>query len=159
MQYRLFYLLFTATALAAYSLFPVYSVYAHAQLVAAEPANGTTLSQSPTELHLTFNENLGVESEVAIIGSGFARVPGVAVREIAFNEIFVDVPMLDAGVYTVQYDVVSADGHPISGSYEFAVQPPTSTPLLSGATFGAFLGLACVAFLIIRRQRAARSLF
>ncbi len=127
---------------------------AHAQLVAAEPSNGTTLAASPAEIHLTFNENLGADSRVTILGDNFARVAGVAVREIIFNEIFVSIPELEAGVYTVQYDVVSADNHPISGSYEFAVQPPRAlSSLWTGAVFGALLALVGVAILIVRRRR------
>lgn len=131
-------------------------VQAHAQLVLAEPANGTTLTESPAEIHLTFNENLGEDSDVTIIGDRFERVSGVVVREIVLNEIFVYVPPLEAGVYTVQYDVISADGHPISGSYEFAVRPPNTTSLMIGTLFGLLFALAIVAFLILRRLRMAQ---
>lgn len=137
-------------------LFTIQPAHAHAQLVAAEPANGTTLTESPAEIHLTFNENLGADSEVAIIGRNFERVLGVEIREIVFNEVFVDVPELAAGVYTVQYDVVSADNHPISGSYEFAVEPPPDRPsLLTGAIFGSVITLIGVVMLVVWRQRVA----
>ncbi len=148
-----FCLLFTA----AYFLFSSspQQVMAHAQLVAAVPANGTTLTAPPTELHLTFNENLGADSQVTLIGANFERVAGVEVREIVFNEVFVDLPELAEGVYTVQYDVVSADAHPISGSYEFAIQSSSAPSLLSGTIFGVVIALVIIAILIVRRQRSS----
>jgi methionine-rich copper-binding protein CopC len=133
-------------------LFYVGSAGAHAELVAAEPATGVTLTESPAEIHLTFSENLGADSQVVLIGDNFARIAGVVVREIVFNEVFVTVPPLEAGVYTVQYDVVSADNHPISGSYEFAVQPPSERGrLLSGTIFGMIIAFGMIAWQIYRR--------
>ncbi|NJP35771.1 copper resistance CopC family protein [Micromonospora thermarum] len=37
------------------------------------------------------------------------------------------VPALANGTYTVAYRVVSADGHPVQGSYRFTVADPTAT--------------------------------
>ena len=147
-----------ALLLTAYALLLAAPALAHARLVAASPGNGVTLDEPPILLRLAFNENIGEGSEVALIGRSFDRISGVGIREIVGNEVFVDVPTLAPGVYTVQYDVVSADDHTISGSYEFGVaEPPQPGALLSGAVSGVGLALLLVAALIYRRWRRSVS--
>jgi len=128
------------------------AVGAHAGLTSAEPAPGSTLSQSPSEIRLAFSEPVGALSTVDLYRDGFQRVDGITGQMDATerNVLIAPLPALDDGVYTVQYVAVSADGHEITGSYTFEL---ASNPLPSwllwlavGAVVSAGLGL-------LRRRR------
>lgn len=95
---------------------------AHAQLVSVTPAAGSTLASAPDEVRLTFDGppydyGLGV----VVLGptgnhleTGHVSVVGDEVVQSLRAESA-------SGTYQVQWRVVSADGHPASGTYTFAV--------------------------------------
>ncbi|WP_370619813.1 copper resistance CopC family protein [Mumia qirimensis] len=93
----------------------------HAVLVSTSPADGSTVATLPAEVVMTFNENVTTPAYVVVeapdgtkVTSGEARTDGTAVRA----------PLDDAGIageYRASYRVVSADGHPITGSVYFTV--------------------------------------
>ncbi len=99
------------------------SVAGHGDLVAAEPAPGAQLAESPAEIRLTFNEPVGSASRITLMGENFEPVEGLVPQ---FNpaepgQLYTPLPTLTPGVYTVQWVSASADGHEISGSYSFSV--------------------------------------
>ncbi|MFZ0547478.1 MAG: copper resistance CopC family protein [Candidatus Promineifilaceae bacterium] len=104
-------------------LWPAKRLLAHAQLLAAVPAPGSTLTEQPEEIRLTFNEAIGPGSSVTLYAEGFQEVAGVtsAVDPDAGEQLVAAVPRLDAGTYSVQWVALSKDGHPAGGSYSFAV--------------------------------------
>lgn len=93
----------------------------HAALVSSSPEDGSTVATLPAEIVLTFNERVTTPAFVVVeapdgtaVTAGEARTDGVAVRaRLDDAEI--------AGEYRASYRVVSADGHPISGSVFFTV--------------------------------------
>jgi copper transport protein len=95
---------------------------AHASLVASTPADGARLDRAPQQVTLQFSEHVS-------IGPGYARVVGsdgspVDTGTPAVTGDVLTLPLrgtLPAGGYVVTYRVVSADSHPISGAYSFAV--------------------------------------
>lgn len=98
-------------------------VSAHSELVAAEPAPGAQLAQSPAEIRLTFSEPVAASSQIVVMGENFQQVEGLVPQ---FNpaepgQLYTPLPTLTPGVYTVQWVSASADGHEISGSYSFSV--------------------------------------
>ena len=96
---------------------------AHAVLTSAEPAAGSTLDTTPAQIVLTFSEPVGAESTIQVIGENFRPIPNIPTAERpAPNVLTVALPELEAGVYTVEYDTLSVDGHTIRGAYEFAVE-------------------------------------
>ena len=105
-------------------------VYAHAELVGAEPAPGTVVADSPQEIRLTFSEPVAAGSRVALFTPDFQGIAGVEsrVEAQAPEQVVAAVPDLEPGVYTVQWTAVSADGHEISGSYAFSVGVPFVEP-------------------------------
>ncbi len=113
-------LLFTCLALALVAVGPA---AAHAELVSASPAPGAQLAQSPAEIRLTFNEPVATTSAIVLLAEGFQPVEGLVGQFSADRpqEIFVPLPELAAGVYTVQWTAASGDGHEISGTYSFSV--------------------------------------
>ena len=88
----------------------------HAVLVSSTPEDGSTVATMPGEIVLTFNERVTTPAYVVAeapdgteVASGEARTDGTRVRATTR-------PADIAGEYRISYRVVSADGHPISGS-------------------------------------------
>ncbi len=101
---------------------------AHSELVAAEPAPGAQLAQSPAEIRLTFSEPVAASSQIVVMGENFQQVEGLVPQ---FNPeqpqvVYTPLPPLAEGVYTVQWVAASNDGHEISGSYSFSVTSAAS---------------------------------
>jgi copper transport protein len=100
---------------------------AHALLIHADPAPNATLSQSPSQLVLTFTEP--IEPSLSLIDMVDTRgrpVPDVATsRPVPGNPAQLRAAIttpLPKGVYTVNWRTVSAvDGHEASDSYAFGV--------------------------------------
>jgi methionine-rich copper-binding protein CopC len=100
---------------------------AHAHLVSAMPAISGIVAVSPTELELKFSEALNLKfSGVNVVGPDKATI-GTGVASLAEgNKSILVVPLsatLAAGTYTVDWHVLSKDGHKIRGSYTFTVKP------------------------------------
>ena len=112
----------------AVGLFLPMSATAHARLISAEPDIGSTLDFTPTELRLTFDQPIAVQSSVRLLTTEFQILQLDHERDRSqANVLMAPLPELSSGVYTVEYDVLSADGDLVQGSYEFAVV--LSTPL------------------------------
>ena len=96
---------------------------AHSDLVAAEPAPGTQLGESPAEIRLTFSEPVAATSQIVVMGENFEQVSGLVPQFSPERpqEVYTPLPVLEPGVYTVQWVASSSDGHEISGSYSFSV--------------------------------------
>ncbi len=109
---------------------------AHAKLVSMSPANGATVALPPTQVVLTFSEDLLATSvrievhdaEGVPVGDGKPVVSGASAT----------LPLvagLSAGGYSVAYRVVSEDGHPVSGTSTFtAAKAATTTATRTSTT-------------------------
>lgn len=104
---------------------------AHDTLAASDPAADSSVETLPSELTLTFSAELidagenGTVVEV-LSPSGTDVTSGPA----AVDGAIVTVPLAEgaeAGAYTVNWRVVSSDGHPTDGTFAFTVTTP-STP-------------------------------
>ena len=107
---------------------------AHTALTSATPADGARLTEVPTEVTLTFSEEVREPAFVVVTapdGSTHeAGRPGIDGPTVSQE---VDRDSLDAtrtaGTWTVAYRVVSADGHPVQGVTSFEVSgSPSATP-------------------------------
>ncbi|MGY2004310.1 copper resistance CopC/CopD family protein [Blastococcus sp. SYSU DS1024] len=95
---------------------------AHATLVSTTPGEGARLDAAPDEVTLRFSEGVS-------LGAGYARVLGADQQRVDAGNASVDgdvvtIPLrgdLPDGGYLVTYRVVSADSHPVSGAFSFAV--------------------------------------
>ncbi|TVY05527.1 hypothetical protein FPZ49_29850 [Paenibacillus cremeus] len=96
---------------------------AHASLVDASPAVNAELQQAPGQIALTFNERL--EDGLYYIRIFDTNKKRLTDRAAVLNEthtvLSLELPKLGQGNYIVTYHVISADGHPIDGTYLFAV--------------------------------------
>jgi copper transport protein len=94
---------------------------AHAALVETEPAADLVLDQAPAAIAISFNEAVRPIFLRLIDGQGRVLADGSAVR-VAGNRIELPVDgTLPAGGYIVTWRVISADAHPMGGSFRFAV--------------------------------------
>lgn len=98
---------------------------AHAILVRSEPAEGSAVPEPPEIIELWFNEGVGRDYvALAVIDGRGARVDDANARLGFFDQSYlrVTLPPVIPGTYTVRYRVQSADGHIVSGKFNFAVQ-------------------------------------
>ncbi len=96
---------------------------AHTNLIDSVPAPGEVLDQSPSEVRLTFNESISLESSFEIFGENFKRVEGISpeINLVTPSEMIACIPPLQPGTYTLQWTAISADGHSATGSFSFAI--------------------------------------
>ncbi len=116
---------------------------AHSVLIETDPTTGS-VAATPDAVRLTFNERPQARfSVVQVVGPDGAR------RDAGNLSVLNDVvsePLQGtrpAGVYTVNWRVVSADGHPVSGQWRFtaasaapalaAVSGPSQAPESGGS--------------------------
>lgn len=111
------------------SLFIVAPASAHTSLVSSIPSSGAVLNEVPAEVRIKFNEDLLLVDDknpnrIEVINGVGQVVSGMSVVE--GPEIFtaLDLSFEPSGEYLVKYRVVSADGHPIEGEYQFTVAAP-----------------------------------
>jgi methionine-rich copper-binding protein CopC len=99
---------------------------AHAHLTTSVPADKATVASAPTEIDLRFSEELELKfSGITIVGPDKAAV-NVGNARLADEGKTLVVPVtgkLDAGRYTVEWHVLSEDGHKTRGTYDFIVKP------------------------------------
>lgn len=97
---------------------------AHASLRQALPQPDSQVTQAPAQVALQFNEEVEAQfGAIAVYDQTGARVDkgDAALDPKDVTRVIANLKPLPDGLYTVTYRVVSADGHPISGSYGFTV--------------------------------------
>ena len=119
---------FIATiALAVATVLPSQAAFAHAELETSNPEANSVIGSAPAVVSLTFGEKLMVmdgqkdANQVQVTNSDKERVDA-GDSQVNSQVLTVSLkPDLADGTYTVTYRVVSEDGHPIEGFYDFAV--------------------------------------
>jgi copper transport protein len=99
---------------------------AHASLVQAAPEADSKLQESPTEVSVTFNERLdeGLYYIKVFDHTGNEVTRNKAHMNAENNGVVLNLPKLPEGVYLISYHVISADGHPVGGSYPITIGNP-----------------------------------
>ncbi|QDP39600.1 copper resistance CopC family protein [Radiobacillus deserti] len=102
------------------------TVQAHSVLIESNPAEGATMQEELSQISLTFNTKVEEGSTFTLVsGDGQELTPlEVNIQDSVLTGTF-DPPVPNAD-YTVEYDVIGADGHPIEGSYTFSVAVETN---------------------------------
>ena len=108
---------------------------AHSNWVETDPEEGTSLTKLPAEATVTVSEE--PQKADAVLARPDGKVDNLK-AQIVGSTIKVKLPATGPrGAYTLSYRVVSADGHPVSGSTTFTVTtgpapsaeaPATPTP-------------------------------
>ena len=109
---------------------------AHAELLSTDPTDGTLLPEAPSQVTLQFTEDVDLQADgVRVLAAEGERVDASAATASGPT---VTAPLdgeLDDGTYVVAWRVVSADGHPVRGSFTFSVgvQTGVSAEVAEGA--------------------------
>jgi len=114
---------------------PAAPAAAHTELIGMSPAAGSSVSAAPREVTLTFNQKVQPAGHGVVVSSpGGQRVDAgpATVRAAAVSVSLRELPT--RGVYRVSYRVVSADGHPVTGSRSFNFVPPATATDSSSPT-------------------------
>jgi copper resistance protein C len=94
---------------------------AHAFLERASPLVGSTVGAVPSEVSLTFTQNLeGAFSTVQVTGPNGARVDQ-GKPQVSGNTMRVGINASGSGTYHVRWRALSVDTHTTQGSFTFHV--------------------------------------
>jgi len=108
---------FVAPLLLAFAL----QAQAHTHLKEAVPANGSTVTQAPSNLVLTFSGPVRLTALSIAKPDGSDEKKIAPLPEASSASITVPAPKLVAGQYLVNWRIVGADGHVMSGKFSFTV--------------------------------------
>jgi copper transport protein len=95
-------------------------VFAHASLLSTFPEDGAVLQEAPTQVRLVFNEPVQI-TQLQVLDSNGRALPlenRVTRGEAPQGDLPQEIP---EGVYIVSWRAISADSHPVSGSFVFLV--------------------------------------
>ncbi|WP_371404759.1 copper resistance protein CopC [Kribbella sp. NBC_00662] len=145
---------------------------AHAKLESMTPTDGSSMAAPPTKIILTFNEPVGSNGTQVQVNSPSGTNVANGDAQVVDNTVTQPVgAMIEAGKYTVEARVVSADGHPITITGSFTVThaghpatQPAGTPAASEGNSNTvtivamclvMLVVVALAIVIVRRRPAA----
>ncbi|MFH8489968.1 copper resistance CopC/CopD family protein [Streptomyces longisporoflavus] len=102
---------------------------AHAALTGSDPKQGAVVDKAPATVSLTFSEKVAMsDGSVRVLDPAGKRVDTGKTSDLGSNTYGVKLHKgLPDGTFTVAYQVVSADSHPISGAFTFSVGAPSDT--------------------------------
>jgi copper transport protein len=105
---------------------------AHATLESTTPTQGSEVSAAPAAVSLHFSEDVGInERSVQVLDTNGARVDTGNPHHATGQSGTVEVGLksgLAVGSYAVVWHVVSADSHPVGGTFTFGVGVPAGSP-------------------------------
>ncbi|MFF3066277.1 copper resistance protein CopC [Oerskovia sp. NPDC057915] len=95
---------------------------AHDRIISTDPADGAQLDAAPAALTMTFStEPLAVEPQVVVTDTAGTVVAQGSPTIEGTSATFPWPAELTGDTYTIAWRVVSSDGHPIEGTFSFAV--------------------------------------
>ncbi|MEU5887735.1 copper resistance protein CopC [Streptomyces sp. NPDC047461] len=112
---------------------------AHAALTGSDPQQGVVVDKAPTQVSLTFSEKVAMSDDsLRVLDPKGKRVDTGKPSDVSGTTYAVQLHSgLPDGTYTVTYQVVSEDSHPVAGAYTFSVGAPSKTTVsASGPTAG-----------------------
>nr|WP_205615653.1 copper resistance protein CopC [Streptomyces harenosi] len=102
---------------------------AHAALTGSDPRQGAVVDRAPAAVSLTFSEEVSMDGDsLRVLDPRGERVDDGAPAAVGATTYAVKLHAgLPDGTYTVTYQVVSADSHPVAGAYTFSIGAPSET--------------------------------
>jgi copper transport protein len=102
---------------------------AHAALTGSDPRQGAVVDKAPAQVSLTFSESVSMDDDsLRVLDPKGKRVDDGRPAGTGGTTYTVKLHAgLPDGTYTVTYQVVSADSHPVAGAYTFSVGAPSET--------------------------------
>ncbi len=120
---RMLRMLAVGAAAAALVLSAAAPASAHSQLVGSTPAEGETLGELPAQFSVTMNERLLDEAGLSAFALRVRDADGLyygdGCLQVADDTMTTPAAIGPAGDYVLEWQVVSADGHPIGGEIPF----------------------------------------
>lgn len=97
--------------------------FAHTGLESSNPSDGSTITDPIEEITLTFLTKIEQTSSFKIKGTNNKEIP---VKDIVVVDDLMTgtVEGMDNGEYTLTWNIIGADGHPIQGDLSFTVNLP-----------------------------------
>lgn len=120
--------------LGGWLLFAAPPASAHVEIISSAPSDGSRLSGAPPVVSVRLSENIGVQpNSLQVVDQQGKRAdtgpvfqPGEVAEELAVRLR----PGLPEGSYLVEYAFVSADSHPVRGTFAFVIG---TGPLITSA--------------------------
>ncbi|KOG58197.1 membrane protein [Streptomyces virginiae] len=105
---------------------------AHAALTASDPKDGAVVATAPAQVTLSFSEQVAMgDDSIRVLDPQGKRVDTGELRDMCSgNTVRYGTALhtgLPNGTYTVAWQAVSADSHPISGAFTFSIGAPSAT--------------------------------
>ncbi|MFE1949581.1 copper resistance CopC/CopD family protein [Streptomyces sp. NPDC059524] len=124
-------------------------VSAHAALTGSDPQQGAVVETAPKRVTLTFSETVALSDDsLRVLDPAGKRVDDGKARGAGGTKYAVGLHSgLPDGTFTVAYQVVSADSHPVSGAFTFSIGAPSKTSAVltdqnaGGGVVGALYGV------------------
>ncbi|MFF3715866.1 copper resistance CopC/CopD family protein [Streptomyces prasinus] len=134
---------------------------AHAALTGSDPRQGTVVETAPAQVSLTFSEPVAVSDDALRVldpkGERVDKGDPAGTGGTTYTVRLLG--GLPDGTYTVTYQVVSADSHPVAGAFTFSVGAPSETSVeasaqssadgLVGSLYGAGRYLSYAGFVVM----------
>ncbi|WP_338495085.1 copper resistance protein CopC [Streptomyces sp. SJL17-4] len=146
-------LLILAAALLGTLLAGAAPASAHAALTGSDPKDGAVVATAPKEVNLTFSEQVAMSADsIRVLDPAGRRADTGEILDLCSGSIVRYGVTLRAGLpdgtYTVAWQTVSADSHPISGAFTFSIGAPSTTSVAlpdrtaGGGLVGTLYGIA-----------------
>ncbi|MFJ9540022.1 copper resistance CopC/CopD family protein [Streptomyces sp. NPDC101225] len=102
---------------------------AHAALTGSDPAQGVVVDKAPGQVTLTFSEKVATSDDsLRVLDPKGKRVDAGKPSNVSGTSYAVQLRSgLADGTYTVSWQVVSADSHPVGGAFTFSIGAPSTT--------------------------------
>ncbi|MFD8573770.1 copper resistance CopC/CopD family protein [Streptomyces virginiae] len=112
---------------------------AHAALTASDPTDGAVVATAPAQVTLSFSEQVAMgDDSIRVLDPQGRRVDTGELRDMCSgNTVRYGTALhsgLPNGTYTVAWQAVSADSHPISGAFTFSIGAPSATEVSLATT-------------------------
>ncbi|GAA3736936.1 copper resistance CopC/CopD family protein [Streptomyces tremellae] len=129
------------------------SASAHAALTGSDPKDGAVVATAPKAVTLTFSEQVSLgRNAIRVLAPDNKRVDTGKITDVSTGSTAsyrtALRPGIGDGTYTVAWQAVSADTHPVAGAFTFSVGAPSRTEAsvtgqnAGGGLVGALYGIA-----------------
>ncbi|MFE2875561.1 copper resistance CopC/CopD family protein [Streptomyces roseus] len=105
---------------------------AHAALTASDPQDGAVVATAPAQVTLSFSEQVALgDDSIRVMDPQGKRVDTGELRDMCSGSTIRYGTALHSGLpdgtYTVAWQAISADSHPVSGAFTFSIGAPSAT--------------------------------
>jgi len=115
------------------------TAFAHTALKEATPGNGVIVRAAPEHLNLTFNGPVKLV-KLELMGVGHEMPTNFKTNSEAKAAFVIETPGMHPGAFTVNWAVIGEDGHTVTDSYSFTVDPDATDAQIHAAGTGSDAG-------------------